>query len=149
MEYRGEPPKKIIRDFPDHIMRKYLKEMLNWTVDGAAAVYANGKKINPHPEMLRRIDELIQMSDAPYAFVKNCVKHTGNPKDTLSCFALYTDFTGSRYFVGSGSKLVIQRKLGMAMKEIFKAVKRNDIKGDDGKAKSGYVGYRVERNDME
>lgn len=149
VEYRGEPPKKIIRDFPDHIMRKYLKEVLKWAVDGAAAVYANGKRINPHPEMLRRIDELIQMSDAPYAFVKNCVVHTGNPKDTLSSFALYTHFTASKYFVGSGSKLVIQRKLGMAMKEIFKAVKRNDIQGDDGKAKSGYVGYRVERNDME
>ena len=69
--------------------------------------------------------------------------------NVLFSFALYNAFTGSSYFVGSGSKQAIQTKLGKAMVDVYKAVKRKDIKDADGKAKYGYVGYRLEQNEPE
>ena len=119
-------------------------------VSGAAALFKNGKKIPQHPEMLRRIDALIQESDACYAFVKNRVIHTRNPGDALFSFALYNAFTSSSYFVGSGSKQVIQTKLKKAMKDVYGVNgPSHDLKDSDGKAKYGYVGYRLEGNEPE
>ena len=110
----------------------------------------NGGKIDPHPEMARRVEEIIQVSDAYYAFVKNCVVHTGNSNDVLFCFALYNCFTASSYFVGTASKQVIQTKLKQAMKDVYGIEKpRKDLKGPNGKAKYGYVGYRIEWDEAE
>lgn len=147
--YVGKPPKVLDRRFVDHMQAKYSKQILKWMIDGAAALRRNGDEIKPHPEMAQRIDELIQGADACYAFVKNRVVRTGNTEDVLFSSALYNAFTGSSYFVGSGSKQIIQTKLGKAMADVYKAVKRKDLKDTDGKAKYGYVGYRLERNEPE
>ena len=147
--YRGEKPETVVSYFEDYLMHKYPEQILNWMVSGAADLFKNGKKIPQHPKMVQRIDELIQESDACLAFVKNCVVHTGNTEDVLFSSALYNAFTCSSYFVGSGSKQVIQTKLGKAMVDVYKAVKRKDLKDTDGKAKYGYVGYRLERNEPE
>ena len=149
VKYEGKEPDMIIESFDDYLIHKYPKEILNWIVDGAATLFKNGKRIKPHPEMLQRIDELLRESDAFYTFVKNCVVYTGNQKDVLFSRDLYARFTSSGYFVGSSSKQIIQTKLGKAMVDVYKAIKRKDIKGPDGKAKYGYVGYRLERNEPE
>lgn len=150
VKYAGIPPKNIIRDFAKYLLAKYSEGVLNWMVTGAAAVMQNGGKIEPHPEMVRRVEEIIQVSDAPYAFVKNCVVHTGNTDDVLFCFALYNCFTASSYFVGTASKQVIQIKLKQAMKDVYGVEKpRKDLKGPNGKAKYGYVGYRIDWDEAE
>ena len=150
VEYRGDLPKTLVRRFADLLLREYPEQILCWMVEGAAALRRNGDSIDPHPEMLSRIDALIQESDACYAFVKNRVVHTGNTEDVLFSFALYNAFTKSGYFVGSGSKQIIQTKLKKAMKDVY-GVKGpcHDLKGPDGKAKYGYVGYRLEWNEPE
>ena len=123
---------------------------LNWMVEGVAALRRSGDSIDPQPEMLRRIDELIQESDACLAFVKNCVVHTRNTEDVLFSFGLYNAFTASSYFVGSGSKQIIRTKLKKAMKDVYGVEEpRHDLKDSDGKAKYGYVGYRLELNGPE
>ena len=150
VKYVGKEPKKRIDDFAGYLLAKYPEAVLNWMVTGAAAVMQNGGKIDPHPEMVRRMDEIIQVSDAPYAFVKNCVVHTGNTDDVLFCFALYENFVKSSYFVGTASKQVIQTKLKKAMKDVYGIEKpRQDLKGPNGKAKYGYVGYRIEWDEAE
>ena len=150
VKYVGKEPKKRIDDFAGYLLAKYPEAVLNWMVTGAAAVMQNGGKIDPHPEMVRRVEEIIQVSDAYYAFVKNCVVHTGNSDDVLFCFALYNCFTASSYFVGTASKQVIQTKLKQAMKDVYGIEKpRKDLKGPNGKAKYGYVGYRIDWDEAE
>ncbi len=147
VDYRGGLPKTLIRRFPNVLLRKYPEQILNWIVEGAAALRRNGDSIIPHPEMLRRIESLIQESDAAYAFVRNCVIRTGNREDVLFSTALYNAFTGSSYFVGSGSKQVIQTKLKKAMKDVYGVERpRQDLKDSEGKAKYGYVGFRLEKD---
>ena len=150
VKYVGERPKVLDRRFVDHMLAKYSKQILKWMVDGAAALRRNGDEIKPHPKMVERIDALIQDSDACLAFVKNHVVHTGNTKDVLFSYALYNAFTTSDYFVGSGSKQIIQTKLKKAMKDVYGAERpQHHLKGPDGKAKYGYVGYRLEWSDLE
>ena len=150
VKYDGKKPETIIPYFEDYLMHNYSEQILNWMVSGAADLFKNGKQIPQHPEMLRRIDALIQESDACYAFVKNCVVHTGNTEDILFSFALYNAFTSSSYFVGSGSKQAIQTKLKKAMKDVYGVERpRQDLKDSAGKAKYGYVGYRLEWSDPE
>jgi len=150
VKYDGKKPETIIPYFEDYLMRKYPEHILNWMVSGAAALFKNGKQIPQHPEMLRRIDALIQESDACLAFVKNCVVHTGNTEDVLFSFGLYNAFTGSRYFVGSGSKQIIRTKLKKAMKDVYGVEEpRHDLKDSDGRTRYGYVGYRLELNGPE
>lgn len=91
--------------------------------------------------MVRRIDAIIQESDAAYAFVKNRVVYTGNPGHKLLASSLYEAFVTSRSFVGSGNSRTVQTKLAKAMKDIYKAEKRHDVKGIDGKPKYGYTGF--------
>lgn len=149
--YVGKPPKVLDRLFVDHMHAKYSKQILKWMIDGAAALRRNGDEIKPHPEMARRIDALIQDSDACLAFVKNCVVHTGNTEDVLYSFGLYNAFTGSGYFVGSGSKQTIQAKLRKAMMDVYGVDSRHDLKDPENpkKVKYGYVGYRLEWSDPE
>ena len=148
--YVGEPPKVLDRRFVDHMLAKYSVEVLKWMVDGAVAIRRAGDKIEPHPEMAQRLDALIQEADAYYAFVKNCVVSTGKSGDVLFSSELYRCFTSSRYFVGSGSKQVIQTKLKKAMKDVHGVERpRQDLKDSNGKAKYGYVGYHLEMNDPE
>ena len=150
VNYSGDLPKTIIRRFPNVLLRKYPEQILNWMVDGAAALRGNCDSITPHPEMLRRIDVLIQDSDATYAFVRNCVVRTGNREDVLFSSALFNAFAGSSYFVGSGSKQIIQIKLKKAMKDVHGVNgPSHDVKGSDGKAKYGYVGFRLEEDGPE
>ena len=142
--YVGEPPKVLDRRFVDHMLTKYSKQILKWMVDGAAALRRNGDEIKPHPEMARRIDALIQNSDACYAFVKNCVERTRNLNDVVFSSVLYRSFISSSYFVGSGTKQIIQTKLKKAMKDVYGVEEpRHDPKDSEGKAKYGYVGYRL------
>jgi len=148
--YSGELPKTFIRRFPDLLLRKYPKQILNWMVEGVAALRRNGDSIDPHPEMLSRIDALIQESDACLAFVKNCVVRTGNREDVLFSFGLYNAFTASSYFVGSGSKQIIRTKLKKAMKDVYGVKEpRHDLKDSDGRTRYGYVGYQLELNGPE
>lgn len=150
VKYEGKAPKKRIDDFAGYLLAKYSSAVLNWMLDGAAALFQCGGRILPPPEMASRIDEILQGSDAAYAFVKNRVVHTGNAGDVLFSFALYSAFTSSAYFVGTASKRTIQTKLKKAMKDVFGVEKpRQDLIGPDGKAKYGYVGYCLERNEPE
>ena len=97
--YVGEEPSNPDRLFVEHMLAKYSMEALKWMVDGAVAVRMAGDKIDPHPEMAKRIDELVQGADAYYAFVKNCVIRTRISEDVLFSSALYKCFTLSNYFI--------------------------------------------------
>ena len=118
-------------------------------VAGAAAVLECGGRIDPHPEMAKRIDEIIQESDAAYAFVKNRVVHTGNPDDGLLCSSLLDAFVKSKNFAGSISIHALQMKLTKAMRDVHKVEKRHDVEDQEGKLKYGYIGYRLIQDDPE
>ena len=143
VKYTGKPPKTLISDFAGYLLAKYSSAILNWMVAGAAAVLECGGHIDPHPEMTQRIDEIIQESDAAYAFVKNRVVRTDNPGDELLSRMLLEAFVRSKNFVGSINIHALQMKLTKAMKDVYKAEKRHDVKGVDGKPKYGYVGFRL------
>lgn len=150
VKYVGEEPKNRIDDFAGYLLVKYPEAVLNWMVTGAAALMQCGGRILPHPEMSRRIDEIIQLSDAFYAFVKNRVVHTGSSDDALFCFALYEAFVKSSYFVGKASKRDIQTKLKQAMKDVYGIENpRHDLKDSNGKLRYGYLGFRLELNEPE
>ena len=149
VKYTGKPPKTLIRDFAGYLLAKYPSAILNWMVAGAAAVLECGGHIEPHPEMARRIDEIIQESDAAYAFVKSRVVRTDNPGDELLSSMLYDKFVTSRNFEGSINSRALQMKLAKAMKDVHKAEKRHDVKGPDGKPKYGYIGFRLIQDDPE
>lgn len=149
VKYTGKAPKTIIRDFAGYLLARYPSAILNWLVAGAAAVLKSGGRIDPHPEMTKRIDEIIQESDAAYAFVKNRVVRTDNPDDRLLSSMLLEAFVRSKNFVGSISIHALQMKLSKAMKDVHKAEKRHDVKDPEGKLKYGYVGYRLIQDDPE
>ena len=148
--YVGEAPKNPDRLFVEHMLAKYAKQILKWMVDGTVAVRRDGDTIEPHPVMAQRIDALVQDANAYYAFVKNCVIRTRLTDDKLLSSTLFKAFTSSDYFVGKDSKQAIQKGLKKAMKDVYGIEKpRQDLPGPDGKAKYGYVGFRVELKDPE
>ena len=148
VKYVDEAPRDPDRLFVEHMLAKYSKEALKWIVDGAIDIRRDGDKIKPHPEMTLRIDELIQGADACYAFVKNCVIRTRISEDVLFSADLFRSFVSSSYFADESNKQAIQKGLKKAMKDVFGVEKpRQDVKGSDGKAKYGYVGFRIELNE--
>ncbi len=149
VEYKGKPPKKPIRNYSGMLFKKYAESALQWMVEGAAELIASDGAIEPHPEMAQRIDEILQESDHAYGFVKTHVVPTGNTEDKIFSRELYSEFTRNYPLTSGDSKQSIQRALGKAMQEVYGATKRRDLKGSNGKAKYGYVGYRLIKEDLE
>ena len=77
------------------------------------------------------------------AFIKEKVLHTGNTTDVLFVEDLYKAFIDSDYYSGVGGEHSIRIGLGKAMVAVYRAQKRRDVKGADGKAKYSYVGYKL------
>ena len=77
--------------------------------------------------------------------------HTENTEDVLYSSGLYNAFTGSGYFVGTGSKQTIQKGLRKAMMDVYGVDSRHDLQDPENpkKVKYGYVGYRLEWSDPE
>ena len=77
------------------------------------------------------------------AFIKEKVLHTSNTNDVLFVEDLYKAFIDSDYYSDVEGEHSIRIGLGKAMVAVYKAQKRRDVKGADGKAKYSYVGYKL------
>jgi P4 family phage/plasmid primase-like protien len=152
IKYDREPPEEVITDFDIQLLESEGSGILNWALEGAAKLMKEkgkekgekkGKgKIPRSPEQKKRINNLLEESDAVNVFVKECIESaTGESITSNEILLAFNDYCKQRGW-GLLQVNAFRQALRGAMLNHHNTNKRNDIMRE-GKEHRGYSGVKL------
>jgi len=140
IQYAKPPPRHIIPDLSDIILREEAPGVLNWMLAGLDKTRQAGWKLDQTPRQQGIVDDLLTECQAPFQFSRDCLRQDAS--GSLTSDQVYERF--SDYCVARGWDTIpkarfttliedaVRRELGIS--------RRNDITGPNGKAQRGWKG---------
>lgn len=140
VQYNNPPPREVIADLSDDILRDEGSGVLNWCLDGMYRIRADGWKLNLSQRQQGVVDDLLTECESHVRFVRDCL--TVAPSRVVTVEECYETF--AEYCVRRGWDTVLKAHFtGLAEDAIrreFGISRRNDIIGNSGKAQRGWKG---------
>jgi len=142
IKYDQEPPEEVITDFDIQLLESEGSGILNWILGGVTKLMKNNKKIPRDEKQKKRINDLLEESEAVHVFVRDCIKSatkndvTGN--EMLLAFNTYCKQRDWELLPVNA----FRQALRIAMLKCHNTNKRNDIKRVGGDQR-GYSGVKL------
>lgn len=144
IEYRNPPPETKVADLSDVILREEASGVLNWMLEGLAAIRDDGWQLRLTDGQQKLVDDLLLESDSHGVFVREALVSDREAELTANdCFEAYVSFCTERGWRAL-TKNKFSSAIGDAIIRRFGITLRHDVSDGDGKAQRGWKGLRCE-----
>ncbi len=142
--YDKPKPANMIPDLDKQILANEASGVLNWMLDGLAALRSANWTLALSPEQIARVDGLLLESDSVNVFFKErCIADsTADSLTVTDAFAAYSDFCADRGWTGL-TRTVFGRDCQEIAQRLYRVTIRHDITGTDGKKQRGWKKFRL------
>ena len=145
LEFRGQKPKRIVRDFAAKIVDEEGPGILSWAVEGAVELLREINKTGHFPRSIAqhaRVKDMLDRSDSVATFATHCVRHANHANATTEELHLaYDEFCGSMGW-SSVDRKEFDAKFDAAMAARPGIPRTNGLQRN-GKRASGYRNVHV------
>jgi phage/plasmid-associated DNA primase len=144
VEYERPKPETPIPDLAGRLVAEEGPGILNWMIDGARALLANGFRFELTEAQKRRVWSILRESDSLRAFVRECVTvapgHDATTDELARAYGSFCDLMGWAPM----PLRQVENQLGDLLMEVHRIGRRHDVKRD-GRSARGYGNCRVSR----
>jgi putative DNA primase/helicase len=140
IEYRNSPPREVIANLSELILRQEGSGVFNWMLEGLDKIRADGWQLQSNEGQKQIVDDLLLESESYRHFARECLVEGAMYRLTVTaCYEKYVKYCSNRGWTalsrrnfGGNIEGVVLQQFGIAL--------RHDVMGLDGKPQRGWMG---------